>query len=380
MKSMRHENSIPETTRTRSERICRRFRAMTGEAVDGRLPRKHEQVYRAHILSCPACRKSYEELRRLKEWTRSLPSEELSGAFHETLQARILSGEGTPEGALDAPIPLGQQVRFFASGAATAAALLISAWLVVDGLTEMKGRGRVPTAPRPPVVSGMVSTPDRETAGGSQLRIENLDPLVIARDLYRSTTAGIDELQAAAPRLRQYPPRKALDELQRRSRDLQTSARLVRALGSRLFEFDPETEGFLRELDLRLSEIDNLCCKPEISRKLVDQAIERIRRLRKPGPASIRVVLDSRSPRDMFDFFRILDDRRIPGNGPEGRNLMEYLERFLEKAGGNLVLDADGRLFRVEIRGSGSQAEGGPGRPSDPNSSSDSSTAPRRVR
>ncbi len=114
---------------------CRETQALISESLDHRLQSSLDRGLRKHIFSCPPCRKVYQDLLALQALVKGQPEDQVSPDFMEVLERRIASGEGTPTAALDSPIPLARKLKLFSSGMATAAALLLSAWLVLDEIT-----------------------------------------------------------------------------------------------------------------------------------------------------------------------------------------------------------------------------------------------------
>jgi hypothetical protein len=124
---------------------CREAETLISEALDRRLQASLDRLLRKHIFSCPGCRKTYQDTLALQALVQGQPEDSVSPDFIDILEERIQAGEGTPPAALDAPIPLARKLKLFSSGMGTAAALLLSAWLVLDEISP-------PSSPNQPVV------------------------------------------------------------------------------------------------------------------------------------------------------------------------------------------------------------------------------------
>ncbi len=126
----------PENQRRNAATLsCREAEGLISEALDRRLQANLDRALRKHIFSCPSCRKVYQDTLALQALVQRQPEDQVSPDFMEVLEERIAAGEGTPPAALDSPIPLSRKLKLFSSGMGTAAALLLSAWLIMDEIT-----------------------------------------------------------------------------------------------------------------------------------------------------------------------------------------------------------------------------------------------------
>ncbi|MEZ5966679.1 MAG: zf-HC2 domain-containing protein [Planctomycetota bacterium] len=101
--------------------------------LDGRLSTGQRQLLSKHIAECARCHATDRELVAARELALSLPVQPVSSEFREELWQRIRAGEGTPEAVFREPVPFATKVRYFATGAAAAAALLVAANLLRPG-------------------------------------------------------------------------------------------------------------------------------------------------------------------------------------------------------------------------------------------------------
>ncbi|HHI78482.1 MAG TPA: zf-HC2 domain-containing protein [Planctomycetes bacterium] len=168
-RQLSRQNSQP------SKLSCREAEFLISEALDRRLQASTDRVLRRHIFSCPSCRKVYQDHLSLQNLVQNQPEAQVSPDFMEVLEARIAAGEGTPTAALDAPIPLARKLKLFSSGMGTAAALLLSAWLILDEISSPplpnSSQAQTPVAAStgtstPLPVRGPVAAPMRSVADG----------------------------------------------------------------------------------------------------------------------------------------------------------------------------------------------------------------------
>lgn len=113
---------------------CRTCRHDLSESLDGRLPSGRRKIVMGHLRSCEPCLLFWKELQSAQKLVLQLPRQRTSSGFREQLFERINTGEGTPEAVFLEPIPMAKKVRYAMTGAAAAAAVLITATLVRNHL------------------------------------------------------------------------------------------------------------------------------------------------------------------------------------------------------------------------------------------------------
>jgi hypothetical protein len=109
---------------------CHRCQHDLSMCLDGRLPSGQRKVVMGHVDECDACTRFWQELQSMREIVSRLPQHGLSPDFRDRLFERIESGEGTPPAVFEQPIPQLQKLRYVATGALAAAALLLVSALV----------------------------------------------------------------------------------------------------------------------------------------------------------------------------------------------------------------------------------------------------------
>jgi hypothetical protein len=315
---------------------CSQVRPLLSEALDQRLSQGESVAIRSHLLACHGCRSRFDDLRRLHIWTHELPRPAPSADFQSELLRRIQAGEGTPAAVLRGPVSIAHRLRFFASGAVTAAALLISAWLVHDGLRQ------APSGDASVAADTALGTPMPVTAA-------SLAEQVLAR-----SAASLETLQHDAPGIRDLPPNRASEKLVERSRDAYYGLKLVRHLHPRVLELPEPVAREISGIEAALEQAFELGRMGQRSRADVERAIDGI--------------LQARISREMFDQVRIRpqqqpvdigdmlpsewshDPRRVREFTLALKNLFEqpvhgFRLRLRAGHGGELELESGGVMF-----------------------------------
>ena len=106
---------------------CNTCRYELSQCLDGRLPSGRRAAVLAHAESCQTCGAFWRDLQAAQELTHSLRSNAVSAGFREQLWERIQAGEGTPDAVFLEPVRTWTKVRYALTGAAAAAAVLVSA-------------------------------------------------------------------------------------------------------------------------------------------------------------------------------------------------------------------------------------------------------------
>ncbi|MFQ5504562.1 MAG: anti-sigma factor family protein [Planctomycetota bacterium] len=279
---------------------CKTTRALFGDALDQRLPQSEALAVKEHILRCPECRARLERFQKLQNWTRALPSLPAARDFGARLMERIASGEGTPKAVLRSPVPLALRVKHFAYGAATAAALFLSAWLLMDGLEQLQGSSS--SVPEEPLLS-------------------QVDQVGIANQAVRSVLSGLPSLQAEAPRIAgKYPPKKALAEIRERVEHIHDSAVFIRLVSPTLIELTKKMQSSLRSVELNLGRALRLAEDSDGSRDDLERLLDLIRI---PALPEEPVRLRCEAPEVWSEIFLPAEPSRL-----------RILNRFLEQVSG----------------------------------------------
>ena len=112
---------------------CRTCQYDLSQCLDGRLPSGRHKIVMEHVDECGRCWQFWSELRRAQQLTQQLPRQRTDQSFREQLFARIDTGEGTPAAVFLEPIPAAKKIRYVMTGAAAAAAVLVTATLARRG-------------------------------------------------------------------------------------------------------------------------------------------------------------------------------------------------------------------------------------------------------
>lgn len=216
---------------------CRSAANLVSEALDQRLGHGDARRFRAHILKCQDCRRLFDGMRRLQSATRNLAPHPVSRGFRTELIERIGAGEGTPPAILDGPVPVARRIKLFASGAATAAALLLSVWLVFDNLQRERDFSGADDGAVP---AGLPEGQAMVTAG--------VDPVWLSRKALEKGVTNFNGLQQEAPRYLTLPYKRAFRVLIDRSENALCSIDFVDSLNGSSLELPPPVERRVREI------------------------------------------------------------------------------------------------------------------------------------
>ena len=111
---------------------CTTCRYELSQCLDGRLPSGRRAKVMSHAESCATCGSFWLELQAAQKLLVTRQEGEVSSSFREGLWDRINAGEGTPSAVFQEQVPLWSKVRYTLTGAAAAAALLISVTLLTE--------------------------------------------------------------------------------------------------------------------------------------------------------------------------------------------------------------------------------------------------------
>ncbi len=193
---------------------CQHAQKEMQKALDRRLPQSEQRAFQEHVLACKPCSLEFDRFNKLQAWTRELPSTKPASDFSKHLFERIQSGEGSPEAGLLEPVAITRKLRIFTSGALTAAALLLGAFLIFETLNDQQpdeGSNHPivyePTRPNPTLVSDPVK--------GAEMAIANA---VVNFETARS-------LQSV-PQIN----RRTLDSIRERGQDIESNMELFARL------------------------------------------------------------------------------------------------------------------------------------------------------
>mgnify|MGYP001794563199 CR=1 FL=1 len=103
---------------------CSSVRHALSECLDGRLPSGRRSEVMAHVAKCGDCAEFWRDLQKIRELSNSAEQPAVGNNFREGLWRRIEAGEGTPEAVFSEPVPMLTRLRYVATGAAAAAALV----------------------------------------------------------------------------------------------------------------------------------------------------------------------------------------------------------------------------------------------------------------
>jgi hypothetical protein len=105
---------------------CTACRYELSQCLDGRLPSGRRAVVLQHASQCEECGTFWEELQAAQLLTLRLQQPRVSENFRESLWERVQAGEGTPDAVFREPVPMLAKLRYALTGAAAAAAALLS--------------------------------------------------------------------------------------------------------------------------------------------------------------------------------------------------------------------------------------------------------------
>jgi hypothetical protein len=324
---------------------CRQARALVSEARDQRLGQADSRAFRAHVLACQGCRRVFDDFRTLQIATRDLPRHAPTGDFQTELMRRIAAGEGTPIALLRGPVPVAHRVRLFVSGAATAAALLVAAWLLIDGL-----------------LGGQNPPQHKDLSAGqvpAMLPIGTpfpIDSASLANRLVSESVASFNGLQKEAPTWRTLPPALATQRLVAKSRDPYYGFQLMRSLSPRVIELD-KSDKSLREAEDALENVMQLGRSDRRTREAVEQLIDllcrvqlsedfannvRIRIVTEPVDLDDLLPMRLRQPADLSELWSVLLTMMGGARDAGGRNLTPSP-------------GAEAQFFHLELPGGGGE-------------------------
>ena len=304
---------------------CRAMRSLLGDAVDRRLGRTDASRFRQHLLTCPACRAEFEQLETLQAATQDLVDEPVSEDFRERLLARIEAGEGAHPDVLHHPAPFAR-VKFFASGAATAAALLISFWLVLDRIQD-KDTGLDSLVP-----SDVAAIPQVADPNSMPLLPVAMDPNQLSLDAVQKSQELYGNLREQAGRFIGQPLRKrAMDELVTQSRDFIQSVRVLNAFDGTLIDLPQELRTNFVQAERTAQSIVQEARRDAPSYADVTRFVETLRNLPAPGRGSTTVTIRLQSRRGPVDLVRVFASRSK--GTAEIRDLMEFVQQHLMRGG-----------------------------------------------
>jgi len=203
---------------------CHQAEHLLSLNLDGRLSSGQRQLLSRHLAGCGSCRDLDRELMSARELVLSLPMQRVSSGFREELWQRIRAGEGSPEATFREPVPLAAKVRYFATGAAAAAVLLLAANLLRGRPSDQDGpaprdntaQGQRRLAPRdvaPADLAAVVpATPDRlanlVTSGYAEAvrtlhaKVQDLEQSQVSPELLENLRNDVDRAHSFAGMLR----------------------------------------------------------------------------------------------------------------------------------------------------------------------------------
>jgi anti-sigma factor RsiW len=182
--------------------------------LDGRLPSGRREKLLAHLADDEEAARLWEEMQAAQEQALRLPGHEVSREFHESLWQRIRSGEGTPEAVFREPVPMATRLRYLATGAAAAAALIACFHFLF--------RSEEATPPAEQNVATVDARPDdtqdpAARASFALAPIAPVNPLTVARASQEGAIDGVQQLRRRLPeieeRIEVVEPRQLVVEL-----------------------------------------------------------------------------------------------------------------------------------------------------------------------
>jgi hypothetical protein len=354
--AMSHSKNAPSPNPSSNDLSCSELRSVMGEVLDGRLARSEQTAARAHLLRCPECRREYARLEQLGAWTRALAQPRLGKDFQKELFARIHSGEG----ASMAILPQSNRTRgfaFFASGMATAAALLLSAWLL---FSDRPGEEHSPQlandpsgtqrpSPQSPASDRIARRAKHDTAPRTglvvpqfpdRLGLRPADLPTVARRFVVSADENFERAVSFGRRAQRSRDLRVLrGNILPPARESYLSAELALRLSGREIEMPPATADYLSAIREHSNQLSQLVQSPQIDWQRFEQSLELASRVKRPDRLRVGVILDR--------------ERQDP-NGPGGLITFELRRLLPENAEPERVQELNGIIersgFRVQIQ------------------------------
>ncbi len=143
-----------------------RFEHELSEFLDGRLPSGRREQVLDRLADDPDAARQLRDLEAAQALARDLPAQAVGTDFTDTLWERIRAGEGSPDAVFRTPLPWTAKVRYVATGAAAAAAIL--------ALANFAG----PSTPGDPTPERLAAAPAEEARSGG---LRPYEPSLLAR-------------------------------------------------------------------------------------------------------------------------------------------------------------------------------------------------------
>ncbi len=303
---------------------CKTASTLASEALDQRLSQPDAIAFRTHILGCPSCHRHMDRLRRLSIATKALANTPVSADFRSTLIQRIEAGEGSPRAVLDGPVPLRERVKFFASGAATAAALLLSAWLVADGLSSAAPRNSAAPKSSAALETTAAATAPHQIDANTFDRLIRVSPVTFGQQAFEKSKELFMGLQREAPRLVSQPPKNAFRKLVDRSNDAIIGFRLLQSLNN-IVILPERFSRSVERIESNLQQVLRFRRQPARSREVVQSMVRLILKDQLVSDESPRLLLAANDQ-------ELELVRRLPAQFREPENVravLDYLRRYM---------------------------------------------------
>ncbi|PIE22350.1 MAG: hypothetical protein CSA62_12630 [Planctomycetota bacterium] len=333
---------------------CRSISNLLGESFDGRLARHEALAVRAHLLQCPSCRRAYGELERLREWTQGLPVPSLSNDFQDKLFERIHSGEG----ASMAILPQARAVRgiaWFVSGMATAAALLLSAWLLFGGSGSKEPNE---SASRLAVNSNEFRTPQQQAsrqlaAFPDTLGLRPADAMSVARRLVQNADESFQRTLRIAQRAKHSRDSVVLrNQVLPSARESYLSAGVALRLQGQQIDLLPETAAYLREVHRHTQQIASCLQSSHLDLERFERIVQQAAEVHAPKRITAQFVFSQKGAgtSDGQQQMRI-EIRRVLPPGGDVQALQTLCEIFRRQGLRLQMFGAEGKLEVFESSG-----------------------------
>src|ERR1041385_1978627 len=140
---------------------CRICHYELSQCLDARLPSGRRALVMQHVAECERCAQFWAELQAARELALRLPRRRPGPDFREQLFARIQTGEGTPPAVFQEHVPVIAKIRYAATGAAIAAAVLLVFTLARTGAPK------APATDDPIAATSVSATPGSATPGSA---------------------------------------------------------------------------------------------------------------------------------------------------------------------------------------------------------------------
>jgi len=214
---------------------------------------------------------------------------------------RIVSGEGAPMAILPGPTLGAQVLRVFVSGAATAAALLLATWLIVDGLSSNRSvrvRGiesgsfaKTDARGSEPVANSLVTA--------QRMPLQGVSTPAFFDSLVQTASTRVQETKRAITNTeRVRSPRALREAIGHKLSDIIWCSLIAEHVNAESVEVPLETQHFLSKVRVAASQLDRGLRNEGTDFAGLREPISSFRKLELPKNLSIRIRIGNPGSKD----------------------------------------------------------------------------------